>query len=331
MPTESAQLKMTVASVMLLVLTLMVSVADRLQLLIPVRTSVHELLLPGQLLCRLVPGSSEADFDATVHQSNNPDSADQTLLRRLMVENARLRQEQETRRTRRGLYSEADAELALLQLQVVPAQVISSRQGMPAALTQLILDAGRNSGLRRSELVVEGDGLILDAGTDRNVQTGDRVLDGLTVVGRIERASRWISLVQPIHAEGFRAQVSLLRNSGGTFHFGASGILEGTGEAQCRLTGVAQTEAVAVGDEVVGMDVEGLNGPSLYFGTVTTANFSSGGQWEIRVRPAAVPAGTRQVGVLRWQLQIGNDTALSKLESQSGRTDLLAADRGPGR
>lgn len=333
---EAAQLKLRLAAMLLTVLTVMTVAADRLSLLAPLRTAVHEVLLPGRLLTGLLPDSLASSFVAAASGADpgaavdSESTSDRMLLRQLMVENARLRQAQQQWKRRRGLYSEVDADLALLQLQLTPARVISSREGMPAALTELILDAGYSSGLRRSELVLEGDGLILDSGTTQNVAVGDRVLDGLTVVGRIERAAQWVSLVQLVHADGFRAQVRLLRRIDGGFHYGAAGILAGTGAETCRLDGIAHTEVVAVGDEVVGADVEGLNGPSLYFGQVIRAEFSAGGQWEIEVRPAVVPDEVQQVGVLRWELKIP-DELMTDAARGNASTSLAAAATGAGR
>ncbi len=336
MRTEAAQLKLRGVAILLTLLTLITCAADRLSLLAAVRTAVHEVLLPGRLLAGLLPETFGAAFhrgslsSQPVTAAESGTAADMMLLRQLMVENARLRQAQQQWRQRRGLYPELDADVALLQLQLTPARVISSRAGMPAALMELILDAGYSSGLRRSELVLEGSGLILDSGTTQNVAVGDRVLDGLTVVGRIERAARWVSLVQPVHAEGFRAQVRLLRRIDGGYHFGAAGILAGTGAETCRLTGIAHTEVVAVGDEVVGADVEGLNGPSLYFGQVIRAEFSDGGQWEIEVRPAVVPDEVLQVGVLKWELKIPEE-ALTHADADNSSASLVTSATGSGR
>ena len=123
------------------------------------------------------------------------------------------------------------------------------------------------------------------------------------MVGRIEKAARWVSLVQPVTAIGFKAQVMLLRKTADGLHFGATGMLEGTGEAECVLTGIPHTDAVAVGDDVVSADVNGVRGPQLYFGRVTKAEFLAGGQWDVRVRPAASLEELESVGVLRLKLK----------------------------
>ncbi|MFM7926001.1 MAG: hypothetical protein ACKPJJ_37765, partial [Planctomycetaceae bacterium] len=59
------------------------------------------------------------------------------------------------------------------------AQVLRCRDGLPADLRELLVDAGRARGLTRSELVVQGHGGIVGAGRAQSVQHGDRVLDGL--------------------------------------------------------------------------------------------------------------------------------------------------------
>jgi cell shape-determining protein MreC len=104
--------------------------------------------------------------------------------------------------------SELESRPPLVDLRVIPARVLTRQDEFPEVLRELAIDAGRAQGLNRSELVVQGAGRVIDAGREQRVQAGDRVLDGLTVVGRIERSARWISLVQPVTAEAFRAECS---------------------------------------------------------------------------------------------------------------------------
>jgi cell shape-determining protein MreC len=60
---------------------------------------------------------------------------------------------------------------------------------------------------------------------------------------------------------------------------------------------------LAVGDEVISADVNGVKGPQLYFGRVTRAEFLAGGQWDVRVQPAASLNDLDSVGILRLGLQ----------------------------
>ncbi|MEY4186218.1 MAG: hypothetical protein RIT02_1252 [Planctomycetota bacterium] len=310
MQAESGRLRMWLAACCLAALSLSAAAADRLGLLRSLRPVLLDLASPGRLLWYSQAGRAD---DATATQAAATASGggtspaamleQQQLLRRLMIENARLRRELQRDRQRFGVEDPQEVRSALLQMSLLPAQVLSCRDGLPADLRELLVDAGRARGLTRSELVVQGSGGIIDAGRAQSVQPGDRVLDGLAVVGRIEKSARWVSLVQPISASGFRANVQLLRRTTEGALFGSRGILEGVGEPDCRLTGIAATEAVAVGDEVVAADVEGLRGPQLYFGKVVHADFLAGGQWDIRVAPAVRLDELRDVQILHWELQ----------------------------
>ena len=101
----------------------------------------------------------------------------------------------------------------------------------------------------------------------------------------------------------FRAQVQLLRASEDGMNFGAVGMLEGTGTSECRLTGISYTDAVTVGDTVVSADINGVRGPRLFFGTVTSAQFLAGGQWDVRIQPGFTLAELDRVGIVRMSLQ----------------------------
>jgi cell shape-determining protein MreC len=190
---------------------------------------------------------------------------------------------------------------------------------MPQQLRDLIVDAGKAAGITRSELVIDGIGAVVDRGTKDDIAAGDRVLTGAIVVGRIEKTAHWVSLVQPVTATGFKAQIVLLRRTAEGLHFGAKGMLEGIGESECVITGIPHTDAVAVGDEVVSADVTGVRGPQLYFGRVTRAEFLAGGQWDVRVEPAASLEDLEAVGILRLKLAKKDETPQLSTDSSDRR------------
>ena len=313
--------KWQVAAV-LMVLACAAAGAEHLGALRSVRPLLLDLCSPGRLVVlalapfdssgtrspeRLETASQGSAAGAAGGGSQSPSAARELLLRQLLIENARLRRDLQRERQRTDPWQpEAETEElavrpAILDLRVIPARVLTRQDSLPDVLRELAIDAGRAQGLNRSELVVQGAGRVIDAGREQRVQAGDRVLDGLTVVGRIERSARWISLVQPVTAEGFRARVQLLRIAEGERHPGATGLLEGTGTAVCRLTGLGPTDAVAAGDEVLAAGIEGLTGPPLYFGRVVRADFLAGGTWDVEVAPAVQLDDLESVQVLRWE------------------------------
>jgi cell shape-determining protein MreC len=287
-------------------LSLLTVIADRAGALNAVRPMLHDMLSPGRLVVlSLQAGKSPAvlesrtdgtDIDAARIRQNQ-----ERLLRQLMIENARLRHDLKQEKKSSSVLQTMEPLMSLAQFDVVQAHVVSA-SGLPNSLRDLIVDAGKSAGITRSELVIDGTGAILSAGSDDSVAAGDRVLTGAVVVGRIEKTARWVSLVQPVTATGFKAQVTLMRQTPEGLHPGPAAMLEGSGTDECLLTGIPHTEAVAVGDEVVSADVNGVRGPPLYFGRVTRAEFLAGGQWDVRVQPAALMEDLETVGILRLRL-----------------------------
>ncbi len=306
MRTDQNHHRMWLAAGGMFVLSMLVLIADRAGMLTSFRPALHDALSPGRLMVLAISarGSHSAagrapavnDTSATANAAKQ-----EQLLRQLMIENARLRRDLKREKLSSGISSTFEPLGSLAELDVIAASVVSSA-GMSGSLRDLIIDAGKSAGITRSELIIDGSGTLLDVGSDVAVAAGDRVLTGSIVVGRIERAAHWVSLVQPVTAVGFKAQVVLLRKTADGLHFGARGILEGTGADDCAVTGIPHIEAVAVGDEVVSADVNGVRGPQLYFGRVTKAEFLAGGQWDVRVQPAVLLEELETVGVLRLKL-----------------------------
>jgi rod shape-determining protein MreC len=170
------------------------------------------------------------------------------------------------------------------------------------SLREAFIDAGKAQGLQRSQLVVSGAGLVLDKGTDQGIAAGQKVAHGTAVVGRISKVSQWVGLVQPITAEDFSAAVQIVKLAPQGASYGAKGLLEGTGTGGCRVTAIPYTESVAVGDEVFSADIDGVQGPRLYYGRVVHAEFSAGGEWDVRVEPAFQADTLQDVAVVQQRL-----------------------------
>ena len=325
MRVEHSRHRMWVAAVAMFVLSLLVTAADRTEILSAVRAVLHDALSPGRLALmafapqsngagKLVDDAGPVKFD-TAHGLNVQQL--QTL-RQLMIENARLRRDLKRSKEVTAIAEFVDPAASLTDYAMIPAQVISS-SGLPGPLRELIISAGKSAGVTRSELVVDGSGAIVDAGTDAGVAAGDRVLSGSSVIGRIEKTGRWVSMVQPVTSGDFRAQVQLLRASDDGLHFGAVGMLEGTGTSECRLTGISYTDAVTVGDTVVSADINGVRGPRLFFGTVTSAEFLAGGQWDVRIQPGFTLSELDRVGIVRMSLQTDITAVSTAMDSRGSR------------
>ena len=309
MRVEQIRHRMWYAAVAMFLLSLLITAADRTGMLSGVRSALHDALSPGRLaLMAITPHSVDSGKTVSgagpvrIDTSRELNVQQLHKMRQLMIENARLRRDLKQSKDATAIAEFIEPAESLTDYAMIPAQVISS-SGLPGSLRELIISAGNSAGITRSELVVDGSGAVLDVGSDGGAAAGDRVLSGSSVIGRIEKTGRWVSMVQPVTSADFRAQVQLLRASEDGLHFGAVGMLEGTGSSECRLTGVSYTEAVTVGDTVVSADINGVRGPRLFFGTVTSAEFLAGGQWDVRIQPGFTLSDLDRVGIVRISLQ----------------------------
>lgn len=296
-----------------------VSVAERQGLLTSARLVAHNLLAPGRLTILSISSGKEKQSKTFANVSTPSlkelEELQQLLLdnelqrRQLLIENARMSRQlrQETRLS--PVASVIDDQL--VQFRGRPAAVLN-HHGLSDTLKELIVDAGRAAGLRTSELVVSGNGILLDQGSGQGVEAGQDVASGAIVIGRVEQVSGWVSLVRPITDPEFSAAVQIVKRTAHGAAFGAAGMLEGTGESNCRITGIPYTEAVAVGDDVFSSNINGVNGPRLYFGRIVVADYSSGGEWTIIVEPAVRALDLSHVTIVQPRLNPGRVRMLQR-------------------
>lgn len=297
---SASKLWMTTAG--MLSVTLLLWFADRGGYLTGVRMKLLSVISPGRMMLLSIAPETAAKIATEGEQTELQRQLLQNELQRreLLIENARLRNQIVALEKSQSLPTTSPA--SLVDFVAVKAGVLS-RSGLSDRLRELFIDVGRDHGLKESELVIRGGGLIVDQGTVRGIQNGQKVTQGTAVVGRISKASKWISLVQPITDPEFSAAVQIIRRGSPTVSFGARGLLEGTGESLCRLSGVPYTEAVSVGDEVVSASINSVVGPRLYFGRIVKAEFSDGGQWSIAVEPAFVAGELNEVSVVQQRVR----------------------------
>lgn len=255
--------------------------ADRLHLLDGVRLALQDALSPGRMVATsiLSPHHKAADPASPGEQDEIRKLEQQR--RELLAENVRLYNELRQWRPA-GLLHRPTAPLAGLQL--IEARVLG-RQGVPGSLRSAMIEAGKTHGLLRSELVLDASGILLDLGQAEGLESGQTILSGLAVAGRIDRAGRWVSHLQPVTDPEFSMQVQLIHRSERGTQPGAAGIYQGTGTAG-RITGIPATARVAVGDAVVSGSIGGPVGRTAYLGQVVLADFQSAGEWSVEVAPA---------------------------------------------
>jgi len=310
MHTVNSAKRMWGCTAAVLVLTLAAYTANQFGYLTPIRLALHNAMSPGRLTLAAITSGPAERTQTQPSAGISPDEVallQEALLknelqrRQLLIENADLHNR--LRSANRLASVAAINEDSLVDFVSVRANILS-RTGFSSAMSDTLIDAGKRQGLTRSQIVVEGTGMMLDKGKGHGLKPDQKVVHGMAVVGRLAQVSQWVSLVQPVTDAKFSAAVQLVRMSPSGVSLGARGILEGMGSDKCRMTGVAFTEAVSVGDEVFSADIDGLNGPKLYFGKVTRADFLPGGQWDIEVEPVQTTETLNNVAVVQPHLNV---------------------------
>lgn len=293
--------------------------------------TLHNVITPGRLLAAAIGNPSTANAEPLLTQTDLTELQNQLLTnelqrRQLLIANARLKQSL-LQASRLPSHSE-QLERSLLKFDMVPAQVVSQK-GTPEVLKAALIDAGRSAGLRPSQLVISNSSPLLDKGLDMQIAPGQPVVTGSVIVGRIQKTAAWVSSLQLVTDEDFSAAVEIIRDSEFTSEFPTIGLLRGSGDRLCRIDSVPYTAAVSVGDDVFSADLNGLNGPRLYFGKVTKAEFSAGGQWEIVVTPAINGRQIRNVSVVRSQLNPSRTRNAPATASSDQQSSLNNFQQGP--
>lgn len=290
-----------------------------------VQLVLHNVVTPGRMLAASIGNPEATPSQPSLSQTDLAELQNQLLTnelqrRQLLIENARLKQR--LLQAKRLPQQSTAIERSLLKFDTVPAQIVS-QQGTPEVLKNALIDAGRSAGLRPSQLVISNSSPLLDKGLDMKIKPGHTVVTGSVIVGRIQKTAAWVSSLQLVTDEDFSAAVEIIRDSEFTSEFPTTGMLRGSGDRVCRIDSVPYTAAVSVGDDVFSADLNGLNGPRLYFGKVTKAEFSAGGEWSIEVTPAIHGRQIRNVSVVRSQLNPIRTTAATankpnQIESTNG-------------
>jgi len=188
---------------------------------------------------------------------------------------------------------------------LVDAQLIEARllgwQARAALVRAGLIDAGTAAGVRSDDLVLAAADPLLDQGAESGVAPGQVVLAGRSVWGKVCDVGTHTSTVRGVTDPAYRDLVQILHvEQGRLIPSHAQGVLEGTGDALCRVRHVPQDVAVAPGDFVVAASPRGA-ADGLWYGTVTRAEPGLAG-WELWVQPAAPRGEPARVAVVQMQV-----------------------------
>jgi cell shape-determining protein MreC len=226
----------------------------------------------------------------------------ETALERLRDENRRLTAELAAARSTTAKAVDDDSQ-RLLVAQCVSARVLG-RQARAFLARQHLLDVGAATGIARDDLVVDRP-TILDRGNDAELKSGQLVLSGGRIWGKVADLGPYTCAVRGTTDAGYRDLVRLA--SPGQSPDGpqrpVQGMLEGTGEPLARIRLVETTEPVAEGDLVYTAASKGVLLAPLLYGRVVRVEHPVGAtHWDIWMQPAVSRDAPDRVAVLRIEL-----------------------------
>lgn len=200
----------------------------------------------------------------------------------------------------------------LIEARVLSSETVTLASGRKVTGSRL-LGTGKSQGIGENLLVIDQGRATLDIGTEQGVAIHQPVFAGEIVLGRTATCGSYSCSLQPVTDAKFQSPAQLLRKTDSGWQPGAVGVIEGTGGERCRLTGIAYSEAVAVGDEVytpvadpllsggaAGSNSTGDVPHPMFYGRIVRAEGKRGAAyWEIEIEPAAKTVRPTFVWVLK--------------------------------
>lgn len=163
-----------------------------------------------------------------------------------------------------------------------------------------ILGVGSARGIGENLLVVDGKYPTLDVGQSQGLTVHSPVFAGPAVVGRTIQCGAYSCSLQPVTDPKFSGPAQLMRRTATGLQPGPEGVVEGTGQKHCRLTGIWRRQPVEVGDEIYTPADDPLLPYPMYYGKVIRADLPEGtAHWIIDLEPAANELRLKHVQVLK--------------------------------
>lgn len=272
----------------------------------PARKLVHEALRPGQrcmVAARSQVGALAGRIRPVFEDAQRLAKAESDL-NALAEENQRLKGalvalEAARNRPKQPAATGVTATEPLMLASLIETRVLG-RQARAYLESRGIVEAGQSDGVKSGDLVIDPAVTFVDSGRDLGVGSGDYVLAGRRIWGKIVDVSRHTGTVRRVHATGYRDLVQLAHQDKDGLKLGPRGILEGTGSGLCQVRFVETSEPISVGDLVYAAAHDGPPDEPLLYGTVVRVERSTeAAHWEVWMEPAAGRPLPNRLAVLR--------------------------------
>jgi len=258
---------------------------------------------------QFVDGDQESEQTIVSEENLRDDQNTQTEAqnRQLVAMVAQLRHQLDEMKQTPSPPSVAQNGSPLIQAKRLTGRVLGARLDGANSL-QYLTELGQSAGISGEEIVLSGDGVLIDRGLENGANVDDVTTSGNALFGRIQQVGRWTSCIQPVTHPDFRIAVRVIRQSNLGPVWGPRGILHGQTKS-LSVTDIPATEAIAVGDAVYAQATVETDSEYLYCGRILQAELAPGAShWTIAVQPAVDVHETvpKTLHVLAKELMIEN-------------------------
>lgn len=198
--------------------------------------------------------------------------------------------------------TDAEQPPPLLSARIIEARVLGQQAQTFLQRTAIIASQEVPRWTLDSLAIDPGD-VLVDQGDNTSLATSCLALAGGRVWGKIVEVGPQTASIRRINSAGYRGLVEIVDGSNHAGRPLAHGVLEGTGDALCRIRRVDARSPVSVGDLVLAAEEQGLTDAPLIYGRITRAELTTGAaHWQVWMEPAIADELPQTLTILQAQV-----------------------------
>lgn len=152
-------------------------------------------------------------------------------------------------------------------------------------------------------MAIDAGQALVDSGENASLSASGLALMGGRVWGKVVEVCPQTASVRRVNSAGYRGLVQIVDRVSQSGRPLAQGVVEGTGDALCRIRMVDARSPVSVGDLVVALEERALTDAPLIYGRITRAELTTGAaRWELWMEPAVANERPQTLTILQPQL-----------------------------
>lgn len=198
-----------------------------------------------------------------------------------------------------GVLPDAEQPPPLVSAQAIETRVLGEQAQAFLARTAFVAAEGTAPWTLDSMAIDAGE-VRIDQGDNSSLATSGLALAGGRVWGKIVEVGPQTASIRRINSAGYRGLVEIVDRASGGSRPLAHGMLEGTGDAHCRIRMVDARSPVSVGDMVLAAREQSLTDAPLIYGRIARAELEPGAaHWQLWMEPAIADELPQRLTILQ--------------------------------